>query len=56
MSDNEPMAAFEFIPFAHFSHEDREFAKLILERAEANGVTDAGDQADLIERIFGQRP
>lgn len=43
-------------PFADFSASDRELAMRVLDRAEQNGVTDAGDQADLIERIFGKRP
>lgn len=43
-------------PWAEFLVDERELAQLILDLAEKNGVMSAGDQADLIERIFGKRP
>lgn len=46
----------KYEPFADFSASDRVLAAKVLERAAENGVTDAGDQADRIERIFGKRP
>jgi hypothetical protein len=43
-------------PFETFTTEDRELAARVLDRAEQNGVKNAGDQSALIALIFGVDP